>query len=517
MPQRSQNGNFKLKFLVTSRPYGDIERRFANMTRQFPSIRLAGEDEWRGVSQEIDMVMNARVDEIIRERNLSRDIGDAEKRRLSMAENRTYVWLNLTLDFLRGFHGNTQAKILREIDRLPETVDQAYEKILQRCNSRYHGDGRRLLEIIVATHRPLDLSEIDLVLEIHEACRCFEDLDLEGPEKRKQWIRDVCGLFVSVIDSRLYLIQQTARELLLQEGPEPAAPGTWRRSIDLRHAHLLLAKLCITYLSFENFKMHDHDYDPDIPENAFSRYSAAHWTSHVRQGHSLGHGWVQKVIILCDKRGHSKYWTRYPTFDLGQMIPVVLSKKWSCLHWATFLDLTEVVHSLIDERNMKIDEDVIRAAVTNSGGGAEVLKLLLDRADIKITKRIIEIVASNMDYGEQMMQILFDQRGSEMRITEDIIYWAASNQPKGEAITKLLLDYRGADIKITTKVVYGAAFNFRNGGKVMKLLLNRGAEIQVADQVVEAAASFWPDRDEVMELLRRRRAADLRAGLSHLL
>lgn len=172
------------------------------------------------------MVMNTRVDEIIKERNLSFDIGDAVKRRLSMAQNRTYLWLHLTLDFLRDFHCNTQAKILREIDILPETVDQAYEKILQRRNGRYHGDGRRPLEIIVAAHQPLDLSEIDVALEIHEGSKSFRDLHLEGSEKRKQWIRDACGLFVSVIDSRLYLIHHTAREFLIREGPRTAMAGT---------------------------------------------------------------------------------------------------------------------------------------------------------------------------------------------------------------------------------------------------------------------------------------------------
>jgi hypothetical protein len=44
MCQKGQNGHLKIKFLVTSRPYGDIERRFGKMTRQFPSIRPAGED-----------------------------------------------------------------------------------------------------------------------------------------------------------------------------------------------------------------------------------------------------------------------------------------------------------------------------------------------------------------------------------------------------------------------------------------------------------------------------------------
>jgi hypothetical protein len=32
--------------------------------------------------------------------------------------------------FSSRFHGNTKAKILREIDKLPESVDQAYEEIL---------------------------------------------------------------------------------------------------------------------------------------------------------------------------------------------------------------------------------------------------------------------------------------------------------------------------------------------------------------------------------------------------
>lgn len=131
------NGDFKIKFLVTSRPYGDIERRFSDVTRQFPSIHLAEEEEWRYISQEIDMVINAKGNEFTIERDLVDDIGGTLKSWLSGAQNRTFLWLHLTQDFLRGFHGHTKVKPLREMEKLPETVVQAYGKILQRCNSRY--------------------------------------------------------------------------------------------------------------------------------------------------------------------------------------------------------------------------------------------------------------------------------------------------------------------------------------------------------------------------------------------
>lgn len=89
------------------------------------------------------------------------------------------------------------------------------------------------MEIIIAAYQPLELSEVDVALEIHPSPRHFDDLDLKGSVKRKQWIRDVCGLFVSVFDSRVRLIHQTTREFLLQQGPGTAVDSTWRRSMDL--------------------------------------------------------------------------------------------------------------------------------------------------------------------------------------------------------------------------------------------------------------------------------------------
>ncbi|KAJ5976903.1 hypothetical protein N7501_000245 [Penicillium viridicatum] len=159
--ERRQAGS-KLKFLVTSRPYGDIERRFGKLTHRYPTIRLAADDEWRKISDEIKIVIEAKVSEIVEERGLSEEIRETLKSRLSKIPNTTYLWLHLTLEVLRDCLGQTKTKLLRRLDELPESVEQAYKEILRRCDSSNERDGRRLLEIVIAAQRPLELSEIDV-------------------------------------------------------------------------------------------------------------------------------------------------------------------------------------------------------------------------------------------------------------------------------------------------------------------------------------------------------------------
>ncbi|KAJ5099483.1 hypothetical protein N7532_006484 [Penicillium argentinense] len=89
-PERSRIGP-KVKFLIMSRPYGDIERRYGRLTNRFPTIRLAGEEEWVNISQEIGLVMQVKVDETVEERGLSDEIRKALKSQFSETRNTTFL------------------------------------------------------------------------------------------------------------------------------------------------------------------------------------------------------------------------------------------------------------------------------------------------------------------------------------------------------------------------------------------------------------------------------------------
>ena len=63
---RFQNGlEGRLKILVTSRPYYDIEDSF-----DYETIRLAGEDESETIKREIDLVINDRIPRIASRKKL---------------------------------------------------------------------------------------------------------------------------------------------------------------------------------------------------------------------------------------------------------------------------------------------------------------------------------------------------------------------------------------------------------------------------------------------------------------
>ena len=92
----SSTSNSVLKFLVTSRPYVDIEWKFVELTRSMPTIRLAGEEDPDAISREINLVIDHRVSKLV--------WGDAVKSQLREAlhkpSNRTYLWVVLVFEVL---------------------------------------------------------------------------------------------------------------------------------------------------------------------------------------------------------------------------------------------------------------------------------------------------------------------------------------------------------------------------------------------------------------------------------
>lgn len=353
----------KLKFLVTSRPYNEIELRFFNLTRKIPTIRLAGEEESEKISHEIGIVMKSKIKEIATTLELNEDVESSLHYRLQQIPNRTYLWLHLVLEEVSNSLGRTAKKLRRVLDTLPRTVEEAYENILRRCKQE---EARRVLYIVVAARRTLTLSEIDEALEIRtdlaSPSLSYVDLDCEGVKQRKIMIRNSCGLFISVVDSRVFLIHQTAREFLVRKSNEMAGPSGWKHSIDLQEAHRVLSEKCVTYLLLREFQdyqappltdTYPHSgmlsvVDQYIEKYPFLYYSATYWISHVQEAHNDSGTWLSKTTKLCDVGDGSShiwfniysrlYYTRDP-FDKSEQSP---------LYWAAVFGLISETRFLLN-------------------------------------------------------------------------------------------------------------------------------------------------------------------------
>ncbi|KAB8238262.1 uncharacterized protein BDW43DRAFT_321300 [Aspergillus alliaceus] len=124
-----------LKFLVTSRPYDDIQNSFKSITDLVPHIHLQGEQENNQIHQEIDLVVKVKVKELIETSGLPADVAQRIQDQLLQMQHRMYLWLYLAIDDIRTTFQNSLRPATESIILVPPSVNAAYEKILSRVPS----------------------------------------------------------------------------------------------------------------------------------------------------------------------------------------------------------------------------------------------------------------------------------------------------------------------------------------------------------------------------------------------
>ena len=294
-----------VKFIVTSRPYAMIVDSLWETYPNVPSVRLMGESECEmsTIQKEISWVIDERVEKFREKRQrygIHDDTHHAISEQLAQIENRTYLWVSLIFQELDKNVRSGQSNLLRVIKELPSTVQEAYEKILN--DSTDTTKARKLLHIVLAAQRPFTLQEMNTALAITEDCASADDLELEPEATFQETVRELCGLFISVSESKIYLIHQTAREFLLAPNsktkPAPNVKDIWMYSMDLNQSHFELTKICLLYLHLSGLdldpvidgcgRMIEHRdfaiYSRSIQalqKQAFQVYSAAWWIYHL--------------------------------------------------------------------------------------------------------------------------------------------------------------------------------------------------------------------------------------------
>lgn len=270
-----------LKFLVTSRPYDNVQRWFEQTA--LPHIRLRGEDENDRIHDEINLVIDQRVDGLAAELRLPQHDQEKLRQSLRQMKHRTYLWLHLAIEEIRETYSSSLYSDDIAINSVPKSVEDAYERILSKITQKQKATARRILLVIVGARRPLTLNEMALALGAARAHQLnkhsIESLD---QERLREQIRQCCGLFVFINHSTLHLIHQTAKEFLLTES-SAADPrlGKWKSTMDIKEVEFQMASLSVTFLWIRlREREHNGGAESYIDETFFS-YCAEHWASHL--------------------------------------------------------------------------------------------------------------------------------------------------------------------------------------------------------------------------------------------
>ena len=138
----------KLKFLITTRLYDYLEASFfRKYSDTIAYSRLDGDNESTKINQEINLIIDASMDDIAGDFVPEHRTKIAEC--LKSMDHRTYLWLHLTINIIQQSpceYGRL-SDVENLLSELPAEISEAYETILSR--RKKENDTEILLQIIL--------------------------------------------------------------------------------------------------------------------------------------------------------------------------------------------------------------------------------------------------------------------------------------------------------------------------------------------------------------------------------
>ncbi|KIW54608.1 hypothetical protein PV05_06957 [Exophiala xenobiotica] len=377
-PSSSTTRRGRLKILVTSRPYFEVVQGFHRNARHRHLYHIAAEKENASLTSDVQLYVRQRLNDLSVSNISPQQICVVEEK-LMLAHQHNFLCAFLLTESLFEQPPGTMKQLLAVLDQLPKSMEEQYERILSRCKN--HRKAKEVLSLIVAARRPLSLEEIDVILSFQDNGRSCHDLDLQGCEGVLDTVRYTCGLFVRVVDGKIYLLHETAREFLLRRvrlSPNRYGTRSWKSSIGLATSHSNLALTCVTFMKMRN--------RPRLaPFSAFLNYAHQNWAYHVLEAWGLvresGQGqFIQKMIgwgldmQLVDADGRTLL---HQTLNVAEInlehVRLVLShgglvqsadrENMTCMHYAALRREHGVIPILI-EAGFNVNARVIRGNPT---------------------------------------------------------------------------------------------------------------------------------------------------------
>ncbi|KAK3377499.1 hypothetical protein B0H63DRAFT_435675, partial [Podospora didyma] len=240
----------KLKLLATTRPLDGIMIQFQGVQ----SISLDPIENPALLAFEINMVIDARMDEMAKAKRWDTELRDdmkAELRAIGGVQY-TYLWLRLIFELLGKKSLRPKQDWLLLVRQLPRTVNEAYERLLSNVDEDLKPVVQKLLKIMLGVGEPLNVSQMNVALGVYVGRTMGQGLKyMDGNSQFREWIENNCGFFVQVFENDLVLfIHQTAKEFLTCRpiSTPPSSNSGWECFTTLAAAHMSMSYVCRSFL-----------------------------------------------------------------------------------------------------------------------------------------------------------------------------------------------------------------------------------------------------------------------------
>ncbi|KAI9862990.1 MAG: hypothetical protein M1813_004163 [Trichoglossum hirsutum] len=444
-----------LKLLITSRPIMDI----SVMLSRFPYIDLKANPD------DLKLVIKSKVRSLS---NLSTDLQEMATTLLLNRAEQTFLWATIVLKRLGTIRFPSPARLMETVEESPTDLNKLYQSIVDQVMEG-EVEEKMLLTWVVYGRRPLTLEELEAALAIQETSRTRASTDKYRAGLTAKAVTSAMGVILDITDNRVHLIHQSAKDFLLRNNQLNRA-----RLFRCQNPNIYLAKVCIIYLSFEDFEIGPCGDRQSLAarkcQYPLLDYAARNWHTHLR-----GREDVDEVSYLLDRLIKPRSpillaWAE--AADIPDLRKA--NDTWGIATNASIAWLSEFRPS-----NM-ITEEMVKQATGNRVTAHEVMKRFVSGSDTMFTEGAVHEIARSFD--AEMMRLLL-ARNDCIIITPSLTKAAAANRKNGDSVVRSLLDL-SKDIELTADLVEVAAKNQESGKEVIGLLLRK--DIKIKDGAVAA-------------------------------
>jgi hypothetical protein len=375
-----------------------------------------------------------------------------------------FRWVFCQLEILRDCLPPSVRRTLKE---LPESLDEAYERILKEIKKPNRGLAQRVLQCLVVAIRPLRVAELAEVLAVDlDDSEGIPRLNADWRwEDQEQALLIACSSLIAIVeagDSRVVQFSHfSVKEFLTSSRLSSASGEVSAYRIDLEKAHTILAQACLGVL----LQTHDETDGSTSNNHQLAKYAAEHWVTHTQFGEVSSRSQKGMEYLFNPDKPHFRVWlTLYDIDTDPEDDPEEATFHWFApayksaatpLYYAALCGFHDLVEHLI----AKYPQDV------NANGGYNMRPLIAALA------------------GEHFQTAdLLRHSGADPHVqghAERIPLHSAAYLGKFEVVQKLIeydADINARDVDGWTPL-YLASGGYLKDGSVLRLLLERGVDV----------------------------------------
>jgi ankyrin repeat protein len=269
-----------------------------------------------------------------------------------------FRWVTCQIDFLRTLANDRERR--EALEKLPPTLPETYERILQRANSG--GESiqmivQKSLRWVTFSMQSLTLSALAEAISIEVGAQHLNTDDIVDEAA----ILDGCGSLIrvsapgNVVELAHFTVQEFLTTIKLRGGAQFK-----KYHVDEELAHLHMATICLTHCCLDNFGTRnissEEELDSESRQYPLRQYAVSSWFDHARRHlHDPQVMALARQLFQPSKSTNFISWvvrfvTRSGAFAPRlEDDPLLCIRNMTTLHWASFLLLPELCQCLIEE------------------------------------------------------------------------------------------------------------------------------------------------------------------------